>query len=148
LVDPGNHASVKRLSQGVKGRAGFRPYALSLDSTAASRVFNWEKADIPLPAMRMQTVATVSDEATTSLRGGLHIDGSTRPQICTEEDNPRFSRLLKNFGNARGISALLNTSFNSAGYPIVASPLDALLGYLRSDIDVLALGNSIIRKIS
>jgi carbamoyltransferase len=75
------------------------------------------------------------------------VDGTNRVQVCTREDNPRFHHLLSAFGAAAGLGALLNTSFNESGYPIVATPAEALLQFARSDLDTLVLNDSIVRKV-
>lgn len=144
LVDPGNADAAERLSRAVKGRAAFRPYALTVTDADAARIFGW--TTIPAAARRMQMVAPVRPDAAEGLRAALHIDLTTRPQICREADNPTFYRLLKAVGAQRGTAAVLNTSFNDSGSPMVASPLDALLVFLRTDVDTLVLENTLIRK--
>ena len=55
-------------------------------------------------------------------------------------------KLIKRFGEATGVPILLNTSFNVRGEPIVSSPEDALNTFINSGLDMLAMGNYIVRK--
>ena len=71
---------------------------------------------------------------------------STRPQVCGAADNPRFYALLAAYGQATGLAALLNTSFNLSGMPIVSTPVEAMLMLARTDIDTLVLDDTVIRK--
>ncbi len=154
LADPGNLASVKRLSERVKRRARFRPYALSLCDEDFGRVFS-DNADrsrsdgngcIPSYARWMQTVRRVRDEVEPLVRGAIHHDRTTRLQVCSAQDNPRFHALLTAFGKRRGLGALLNTSFNEPGYPIVATPAEGLLMFARTDMDVLVMNDLVVRR--
>ena len=63
-----------------------------------------------------------------------------------EEWNPRFHRLLTRWGDTSGLPVLLNTSFNLRGEPIVTTPADALSTFERSDLDLLVLGDLLVRK--
>ncbi len=94
----------------------------------------------------MLTVNRVRVEAVPLVRGAMHIDGTTRVQVCAHSDNPRFHELLSAFAMRRGLGALLNTSFNERGYPMVASPVGALLMFARTDMDVLVIENLVIKK--
>jgi carbamoyltransferase len=75
-----------------------------------------------------------------------HVDGSARPQIITQKQNPRYFNLIKEFGKKTGVYVLLNTSFNLKGEPIVNSPKDALNTFTKSGLDILALENYVILK--
>jgi carbamoyltransferase len=145
LADPGNLETVRRLSRCVKGREAFRPYALSVTEEDAPRIFDLG-VPVPWPARWMQTVARVRPDALGRVRGAVHVDGTTRPQVCTAGDNPRFHRLLTAFGRVRGLAALLNTSLNERGYPLVASPSEAMLVFARTDMDTLVFNNHLVSK--
>jgi carbamoyltransferase len=75
-----------------------------------------------------------------------HVDWSARVQTVTEEANPAFHRLLTAFKQATGCPVLVNTSFNVRGEPIVCSPRDAYTCFMRTDIDVLAMGGFLLEK--
>jgi carbamoyltransferase len=146
LADPGRVDVALRLSRCIKSRARFRPYAFSVTAEDARRCMDLP-TPLPAPARWMQMVAEVKSDALEAVRAATHVDGTNRVQVCRREDNPRFHRLLSAFGAASGWSALLNTSFNESGYPIVATPAEALLLFARTDLDTLVLNNSIVRKV-
>jgi carbamoyltransferase len=146
LADPSRVDVALRLSRRVKSRARFRPYAFSVTAEDARRCMDLP-TPLPAPARWMQMVAEVKGDALEAVRSATHVDGTSRAQVCTREDNPRFHRLLSAFGEASDWGALLNTSFNESGYPIVATPAEALLLFARTDLDTLVLNDSIVRKV-
>ena len=75
-----------------------------------------------------------------------HVDGSARVQTVDGDANPRFARLLRAFERLTGCPILLNTSFNLNYEPIVCSPADALICFIRSGLDVLVLEDFIIDR--
>jgi carbamoyltransferase len=75
-----------------------------------------------------------------------HVDGSARLQTVTRECHPEFYDLLAEFDRRTGCPVLINTSFNVRGEPIVLSPDDAYLCFMRTNMDVLVLGNQILFK--
>jgi carbamoyltransferase len=148
LVDPNNASAVGRLSRSVKRRAAYRPYALSVALEDAPRVLpGLDLRDSSRTARWMQSVHRVDSAVTNYVTQALHVDLTTRPQICSPTDNPLFHQLLLAFGVHHGLAALLNTSFNESGYPMVSSPTDAIVTFLHTDIDVLVIGMTVIRKI-
>lgn len=72
--------------------------------------------------------------------------GTGRLQTVLPEWNPRCHRLIELFGEATGVPILMNTSFNLRGEPMVGSPADAWNTFDNSGLDVLVLGNCVIRK--
>jgi carbamoyltransferase len=68
----------------------------------------------------------VRAERTRELEAVLHVDGTTRPQLVEKEVNPVYYETIRRFGEKTGVPAILNTSFNVKGEPLVNSPLDAL----------------------
>jgi carbamoyltransferase len=75
-----------------------------------------------------------------------HIDYSARIQTVHADTNPRYYRLLAEFKRRTGCPVLVNTSFNVRGEPIVCSPEDAFRCFMGSEIEVLAIGNCLLRK--
>jgi carbamoyltransferase len=73
-----------------------------------------------------------------------HVDGSARVQTVDDRSSPRFAGLLRAFEKLAGCPVLLNTSFNVRGEPIVCSPVDALVCFIRSGIDTLVLEDFVI----
>jgi carbamoyltransferase len=74
-----------------------------------------------------------------------HVDGSGRLQTVSELTNARYWRLIKAFEARTGVPILLNTSFNE-NEPIVHQPSEALDCFLRTDMDVLVMGNHVLQK--
>ena len=146
LIDPANGDSARRLSRHVKLRASFRPYACSLNSENYSRVFETQAGKIPMGVRWMSSAQPVRPEAQHWIKQAMHADSTTRPQVLFKDENPRYHRLLETWEVISGNPALLNTSFNESGYPLVSSPIDALLMFMRTDIEVLALNDTLITK--
>jgi carbamoyltransferase len=70
----------------------------------------------------------------------VHVDGTARVQTIARDANPRYYDLIKTFGELTGVPVLINTSFNERE-PIVARPEEAIACFLRTDLDVLAIGD-------
>jgi len=75
-----------------------------------------------------------------------HVDYTARLQTVSRQTNPCFYRLLQAFEAQTSCPVLINTSFNVRGEPIVASPQDAFRCFLRTEMDVLVIGNYLLRK--
>jgi carbamoyltransferase len=75
-----------------------------------------------------------------------HVDYSARVQTVHPETNPLFHRLLEAFKARTGCGVLINTSFNIRDEPIVCSPEDAWRCFMGTEMDVLAIGNAVLRK--
>jgi carbamoyltransferase len=75
-----------------------------------------------------------------------HVDYSARIQTVHADTNPRFHALITAFKARTGCPVLVNTSFNVRGEPIVCAPEDAFRCFMGSDIEVLAVGNCLLRK--
>jgi carbamoyltransferase len=75
-----------------------------------------------------------------SCSGVVHVDGTARPQLVSESDNPSYHRIVKEFKRLTGLSCIVNTSFNIHEEPIVCSPQDAIRAFKIGHLDVLAIG--------
>ena len=75
-----------------------------------------------------------------------HVDYSARIQTVHNETNPRYYALLNAFREQTGCSVLVNTSFNVRGEPIVCTPTDAFRCFMGTELDLLVIGRSILRK--
>ncbi len=75
-----------------------------------------------------------------------HIDYSARVQTVSPETNARFYGLIKEFEEQTGCAVVINTSFNVRGEPIVCTPQEAYACFMRTNMDILVLGNYILRK--
>lgn len=139
LADPRDPLMRDRINKLVKKREEFRPFAPSVLQGKADKYFDIDHAS---PFM----LETCQVRAPMDLPAVTHIDGSARVQTVDERTNPRFARLIELFGQRTGIPILLNTSFNMRDEPIVCKPVDALLCFVRSDIDTLVLGDFLIDR--
>ena len=77
----------------------------------------------------------------------IPLDHSARPQIITHEANPEVYQIMDEFSRYTGRGALLNTSFNLHGYPIVNTPQDAVAVFVNSGLDILVLNHFLVEKI-
>jgi carbamoyltransferase len=75
-----------------------------------------------------------------------HVDYSARVQTVHADTNPRFHALLTAFKRQTGCPVLVNTSFNIRGEPIVCTPEDAFRCFMGNELDVLVVGNCVLRK--
>jgi carbamoyltransferase len=72
--------------------------------------------------------------------GVVHVDGTARPQLVSESDNPSYYRIIKEFKRLTGLSCMVNTSFNIHEEPIVCTPHDAIRAFQKGHLDALAIG--------
>ncbi len=76
----------------------------------------------------------------------VHIDGTARPQVVKKTTNSRYWELINEFEKITGFGVIINTSFNIQGEPIVLSPEHALRCFSGTGIDILVIGDFIIKK--
>ncbi|HEX3091965.1 MAG TPA: carbamoyltransferase [Candidatus Angelobacter sp.] len=139
LADPRDGGMRDRINSLVKKRESFRPFAPSVIETSAAKHF-----DINHPSRFMLETCQVTSSL--QLPAITHIDGSARVQTVDKNASPRFTRLLEAFEARTGCPILLNTSFNMKDEPIVCSPVDALVCFIRADIDILVLQDFVIER--
>ena len=145
----------------IKFRESFRPFAPSVTAEGISEYF---KIDVESPYMLL--VADVREdkrrEMTPEEKGlfGLdklkivrstipavtHVDYSARIQSVNSDDNPLYHGMISKFNEKHGCPVIINTSFNVRGEPIVCTPEDAFLCFMRTDMDYLILGNFLLDK--
>jgi len=141
VCDPRDAAAKRRLNATVKHRQEFRPFAPAVPEEVADEWFE------PGPASsHMLFVRAIRKDRLAELPAVAHVDGTARLQTVVREERPEFHALLEAFGRETGVPVLVNTSFNIKGEPIVETPLDALLCFLGTDIDVLVLEDRIVEK--
>ncbi|MHC8508149.1 MAG: carbamoyltransferase family protein [Rhodospirillales bacterium] len=161
LGDPRSPRMQKTLNLKIKYREGFRPFAPAVMREHAADYF-----DLDTESPYMLLVADVKADRLKPLsaedagRGGLdklhavrsdvpavtHVDNSARVQTVTHESNPRFYALLQAFKAETGCPVLVNTSFNVRDEPIVCTPDDAWRCFMATEMDMLVLGNFVLRK--
>jgi carbamoyltransferase len=78
----------------------------------------------------------------------VHVDGTARPQVINEQDNPSYYKILKEYHRLTGIPTLVNTSFNMHEEPIVCTPQDAVRSFLQGHLDYLAIGPFLVKARS
>ncbi|ARF56538.1 carbamoyltransferase family protein [Streptomyces gilvosporeus] len=160
LGDPRDPAMQSAMNLKIKFRESFRPFAPSVLAADAKDYFALDQ-DSPYmllvaPIAAAQRLEDGGDAGVTGLdRLGVprstipavtHVDSSARVQTVGEESNPRYHRLLTAFKERTGCPVLVNTSFNVRGEPIVHSPHDAYTCFMRTHIDLLAIGGFLLRK--
>jgi carbamoyltransferase len=139
LADARNRENWKRVNLKIKFRESFRPFA---PAVLAERSSEWFDIDRESPYMLLVCQVRPGRE----IPAVTHVDGSARIQTVTREAHPEFYDLLRAFERRTGCPVMINTSFNVRGEPIVCSPDDAYLCFMRTHMDVLVLGNQILRK--
>jgi carbamoyltransferase len=140
LADPRDPANVERLNR-VKGREQFRPVAPMVLAEHAPQIFSRG----PLPSPYMLFVHDVADDWRERIPAATHVDGTARIQTV-DTDQPLLHRMISEFAAKTGVPVVVNTSFNTAGRPMVDSPRDALECFGSAPLDVLALGPFMIRR--
>jgi carbamoyltransferase len=135
LADPRRPEMKDILNQRIKSREPFRPFAPAVLEEQAGRYF---ELDGPDPFMTK--APRVRPEMRRIIPAAVHVDGTARVQTVARTANPRYYDLIKAFGDLTGVPVLINTSFNERE-PIVARPEEAIACFLRTDLDVLALGD-------
>jgi carbamoyltransferase len=145
----------------VKYRESFRPFA---PSVLREDVADWFELDDDSPYMLLvapvraerRREMTADEQALfgidklnvprSEIPAVTHVDYSARIQTVHRESNPRYHALIERFKQLTGCPVLVNTSFNVRGEPIVNTPEDAFRCFMGSEIDMLVVGNCILRK--
>jgi carbamoyltransferase len=136
LADPRRAELRDRLNLRVKRREPFRPFAPVVPERRAAELFEVDHA-VPW----MTEVHRVRADARARIPAVVHADGTARLQTVRREELPRLDALLGAFDAVAGVPALLNTSFNVAGEPIVCTPADACRCMRAGGLDGLVLGD-------
>jgi carbamoyltransferase len=144
LADPRDPAMKATVNARIKYREPFRPFAPAILGERAGEFVDPAYLG-QAPSRFMLMVLPVLEGAGERIAATVH-GGTVRIQAVDRETNPRFSRLLEAFHERTGVPAVLNTSFNLRGEPIVASPADAVSTFERSGIDTLVLGDRVVAK--
>jgi carbamoyltransferase len=139
VADPRNQENWKRVNLKIKFRESFRPFA---PAVLAEKASDWFDIDRESPYMLL--VCQVKEGR--DIPAVTHVDGSARLQTVAREAHPEFYDLIAAFDRRTDCPVLINTSFNVRGEPIVMSPDDAYMCFMRTNMDVLVLGNQILLK--
>ena len=145
----------------VKFRESFRPFA---PSVLREDVSDWFELDADSPYMlivadvleRRRRAMSEEEKALfgidklnvprSEIPAVTHVDYSARIQTVHEETNPRYYALISTFKRLTGCPVIVNTSFNVRGEPLVCTPEDAFRCFMGTEIDVLAIGNCLLKK--
>jgi carbamoyltransferase len=140
LAHPGWEGMKDILNARIKHREWFRPFAPAI---LAERVTDYFEHDHPSPFMLH--AYTIKPDKRAALSAVNHVDNTGRLQTVTRPDNELYYDLIKAFGDKTGTPVLLNTSFNE-NEPIVCTPAEAIDCFVRTRMDVLAIGPYVIEK--
>jgi len=140
LADPRRADMKDVLNQRIKNREPFRPFAPSVLLEKAGTYF---EKDYPEPFMLK--VYLVRPEKQAEIPAVTHVDGTGRLQTVKREDTPLYWQLIREFERLTGVPMVLNTSFNE-NEPIVCTPREAIDCFLRTKMDVLVIGEYVVRK--
>ncbi|HWB01184.1 MAG TPA: carbamoyltransferase C-terminal domain-containing protein [Pirellulales bacterium] len=140
LVDP-RHAGMKDiLNSRIKRRESFRPFAPAILDSYTGDYFEQQQPD-PF----MSKVYKIRAEKRADIPTAAHEDGTGRLQTVSQAANPRYWRVIDEFRQLTGVPIVINTSFNE-NEPIVHTPEQAIDCFLRTKMDVLAIGPFFCRK--
>jgi carbamoyltransferase len=161
LGDPRSPAMQKNLNLKVKYRESFRPFAPAVLREDVSQWFEHSSdspymlivADVRADKRRQMTAEEQAlfgidklNVARSEIPAVTHVDYSARIQTVHSDTNPLFHQLLSRFKALTGCPILVNTSFNVRGEPIVCTPEDAFRCFMGSELDLLVVGNCVLRK--
>jgi carbamoyltransferase len=161
IADPRSPAVQRQLNLKVKYRESFRPFAPSVLREDVSEWF-----DINTDSPYMLLVADVAKSKQlpmteeqqklfgieklnvprSEIPAVTHVDYSARIQTVHADTNPRYHQLISRFKELTGCPVLVNTSFNVRGEPIVCTPEDAFHCLMGTEIELLVVGNCVMRK--
>jgi carbamoyltransferase len=133
LADARHPEMRTNLNMKIKKREGFRPFAPTVLEDWSSRVF-----DLDRPSPYMLLVAQVRGDQ--RLPAITHVDQSARIQTISREQDALYYDLIETFRRLTGCPVIVNTSMNVRGEPIVCTPEDAWLCFMRTDMDDLVMG--------
>ena len=143
IADPRTRSNVEKINNSIKKRDFWMPFApVILEEYQDLLIENPKKLESPF-----MTIAFETKDGKNKFPAGVHqSDGTARAQLLKKEHNPILWNLIFKFYEKTGIPALLNTSFNLHGEPIVRTIHDALRVFDKSELEVLWLDEHIIEK--
>ena len=161
LGDPRSEEMQKTLNLKVKYRESFRPFA---PSVLREDISEWFEADYDSPYMLLvddvkkdkRIKMTKKEDSLfgidklnikrSEIPAITHVDYSARIQTVHKNTNPKYHALITKFKEKTGCSVVVNTSFNVRGEPIVCTPEDAFKCFMGTELDVLVVGNCVLKK--
>ncbi len=161
IGDARSPAMQKKMNLKIKYRESFRPFAPSIRAENISEYFEIDReSPYMLLVANVQKSKQIEMSEEQSSYFGLeklnivrsdipavtHVDYSARIQSVNSEINPRYHAMLSKFNSKYGSPVVVNTSFNVRGEPIVCTPQDAYLCFMRTEMDYLIMGNYLLNK--
>lgn len=140
--DPRHRRHLAQINR-LKGREMWRPLAPSVLAEYAGDLFT---GGIPHATRFMLAAYPVRPDVHPLIPATVHVDGTARPQLVSRDTNPEYWSMIDGFRQRTGVPAVVNTSFNLAGEPIVYSPRDAVSAFIRSSLDALAIGDYLVTR--
>jgi carbamoyltransferase len=141
LANAGRPENLERLND-IKGREQFRPVAPMVLLERAHEIFEGG----PVPSPYMLFTHRVRPEWRDRIPAVVHVDGSARIQTVDRNEEPLVARILDEVERRTGVPVIVNTSLNTAGRPMVDDPRDALECFGSAPVEVLALGQYLVRR--
>jgi len=145
IANAGDPDVIRKINSQIKIRDFWMPFAPSmLEERANDYIVNPKGIDGRYMTMAFETTPLAHKE----IPAALHpYDRTARPNIVTREQNPDYHELIREFEKLTGAGAILNTSFNLHGEPVVESPADAISTFLRSGLRHLYMSGWLVSKI-
>ena len=142
IANPALSGSVQRINEAIKNRDFWMPFALSIMDEFSEEFLENPKGILsPFMTIGFDTKA----ENYEKIVAGTHpYDKSVRPQMVSQEHFPEWHSLLSSFKSLTGVPALLNTSFNLHGQPIVNDINDAIKTFSLSGLDHLLIQDKVL----
>jgi carbamoyltransferase len=143
LAKASDLSNVKKINNMIKMRDFWMPFAPTV-LTEHETDFLSNPKKIPAPYMVLSFNTT---ERWRDIQAAIHsADLTARPQVLSKDYNANYWTILNRYFDSTGVGAILNTSFNLHGEPVVGSPEDAVSTFCRSGLEYLALGDRLLRK--
>ena len=165
LGDPRGQDTQSKLNLKIKYRESFRPFAPVVMAEDVGEYFEMkgespymllvapvrEERRLPIDPDLFEgdnddNLMRIVNQARSDLPAITHVDYSARVQTVNKADHPDFYELIRAFKEITGVGVLVNTSFNVRGEPIVCTPTDAYTCFMRTEMDMLVLGEFLLRK--
>ncbi len=141
LAHPGLPEMKDKVNKEVKWREPWRPFAPSIQE---EKIQEFVEASRKSPFMLVAFQA--NENGKKKIPAAVHVDGTCRVQTVSKKHQPLYWKLLAEMENRTGAAAVLNTSFNVKGQPIVLTPLEAISTFYSCGLDYLAMGSFLISK--
>ena len=147
------------MNRKIKFRESFRPFAPTILKEQVSNFFEIDRESpymLLVAPVNRKLWKDISEDGVqgfdllhvvrSEIPAVTHVDYSARIQTVDKNVNPRFYAIIEKFYEKTGCPVIINTSFNVRGEPIVCTPLDAYLCFMRTKMDYLVLGNYLLDK--